>query len=418
MQPEPALIDNDAVTLGLLSLILGGIFFSARLQHPFWQRFHRYVPIVLLCYFVPSLLNTFNIVDPDQSSLYYVSSRFLLPACLVLMTLSVDFQGIVNLGYRAIVMFLTGTLGIVLGGPLALLIVGTISPETVGGEGADAVWRGMTTIAGSWIGGGANQAAMKEVFGVSDTVFGTFVAVDVICGNLWLAVLLYAATRAQAIDRATGADTSAIESLKARVAEFERRHARRTDFNDLVYMLAIGFGFTGFAHLAAGIIVPWLEVAAPWTARLSLTSEFFWIVAIATTGGLALSFTRVRNLEGAGASKVGSLLLYVLIASIGLRMDIRSVVSNPGLFLVGLIWISLHALLLLAVARAIRAPVFFAAVGSQANVGGAASAPIIAAAFHPTLAPVGVLLAVLGYGVGTYAAWLCGLLMQAIANGS
>jgi uncharacterized membrane protein len=417
MQPEPALIHNDAVTLGLLSLILGGIFFSSRIEHPFWRGFYRYVPIVLLCYFIPSLLNTFNVVDPDQSTLYFVSSRYLLPACLVLMTLSVDFKGIVALGYRALVMFLTGTLGIVIGGPLALLLVGTISPETVGGEGADAVWRGMTTLAGSWIGGGANQAAMKEIFGVGDTIFGTFVAVDVLAANLWLAILLYAATRANAIDRATGADTSAIEALQQRVSEFERKHSRHTEFHDLVYMLAIGFGVTGFAHFAAGLIVPWLEANAPWSARLSLTSPFFWIIAIATGAGLGLSFTRVRRLEGAGASKVGSLLLYVLIASIGLRMDVRSVVTNPGLFIVGLLWIGLHATLLMVVARVIRAPVFFAAVGSQANVGGAASAPIIAAAFHPTLAPVGVLLAVLGYGLGTYAAWVCGLILQTIATG-
>ncbi len=414
---QGALIQNDAVTLGLLSLILGGIFYTADSRHPFWVRFYTFVPVILLCYFVPSLLNTFNVVDPGESRLYFVASRYLLPACLVLLTLSVDFPAIVRLGYRALVMFLTGTLGIVLGGPLALLIVGTVSPDTVGGDGPDAVWRGMTTIAGSWIGGGANQAAMKEVFGVGNTVFGTFVAVDVLCANVWLAVLLLVATRADAIDRHTGADTSAIEALKRRVAAFEAEHARHTSFHDLVFMLAIGFGITGLGHWLAGLIVPWLAAAAPWTARLSLTSEFFWIVVIATTGGLLLSFTRARRLEGAGASRVGSLLLYVLIAAIGLQMDVRSVVTNPGLFAVGLLWISLHAALLIIVARAIRAPAFFAAVGSQANVGGAASAPIIAAAFHPTLAPVGVLLAVLGYALGTYAAWLCGLLLRAVAQG-
>ena len=417
MEAAP-LINDDAVTLGLLSLILGGIFYTASSTSPFWQRFYRYVPVVLLCYFVPSLLNSFNVVDPEQSRLYYVASRYLLPACLVLMTLSVDFQGITRLGYRALVMFLTGTVGVVIGGPIALLIVGTVSPETVGGEGPEAVWRGMATVAGSWIGGGANQAAMKEVFGAGNEVFATLVAVDVLCGNLWLALLLFAATRAATIDQHTGADTSAIEDLKERVTAFEKKHARHTSLHDLVFMLALGFGVTGLGHLLAGIIVPLFEQHAPWSARLSLTSQFFWIVVIATTGGLALSFTRARRLEGAGASKAGSLLLYVLIATIGLQMDVRSVVTNPGLFIVGLIWIAIHGSLLLVVARLIRAPLFFAAVGSQANVGGAASAPIIAAAFHPTLAPVGVLLAVLGYALGTYAAWICGLMLQAVATGA
>ncbi|MEM9384773.1 MAG: DUF819 family protein [Pseudomonadota bacterium] len=416
MEAAP-LITDDAVTLGLLSLILGGIFYTAASENPRWQRFYRYVPVILLCYFIPSLLNTFNVVDPEASRLYYVASRYLLPACLVLMTLSVDFQGIMRLGYRAIVMFFTGTVGVVIGGPIALLIVGTVSPETVGGEGPDAVWRGMSTLAGSWIGGGANQAAMKEVFDAGNEVFATMVAVDVLCANLWLALLLFTATRAKAIDARTGADTTAIEDLKERVTAFEKKHARHTTFHDLIFMLALGFGMTGLGHFLAGVIVPTLEQHAPWTARLSLTSTFFWIVVVATTGGLVLSFTKARQLEGAGASRAGSLLLYVLIATIGLQMDVRSVVTNPGLFVVGLIWIAIHGGLLLLVARLIRAPVFFAAVGSQANVGGAASAPIIAAAFHPSLAPVGVLLAVLGYALGTYAAWICGLMLRAVAGG-
>ncbi len=137
----------------------------------------------------------------------------------------------------------------------------------------------------------------------------------------------------------------------------------------------------------------------------------------ATTIGLALSFTPARNLEGVGASQVGSVFLYLLVATIGMKMDVMSIFSNPGLFLIGVIWILFHLVLLMIVAKLIKAPFFFAAVGSQANVGGAASAPVVASAFHPSLAPVGVLLAVLGYAVGTYAAYACGLLMQLVAEG-
>jgi uncharacterized membrane protein len=182
-------------------------------------------------------------------------------------------------------------------------------------------------------------------------------------------------------------------------------------------VLAVGFGVTAIAHLLADLIAPALAAHSPALARLSLTSQFFWIVVIATTGGLVLSsFRRVRELEGVGASRVGSALLYVLIASIGMKMNLMAIFDNIGLFVVGLIWIAIHVVLLLTVARAIRAPVFFVAIGSQANIGGAASAPIVASAFHPALAPVGVLLAVLGYALGTYAAWLCGILMQAVAT--
>ena len=411
-----ALVTNDAVVLGMLALILGFVFYTEASEHPFWKKFYKYVPGLLLCYFLPSLLNTFGIVDADQSNLYFVSSRYLLPACLVLLTLSVDLPAIFRLGYKALIMFFTGTIGILLGGPIALLVVGYFSPETVGGDGPDAVWRGLTTLAGSWIGGGANQAAMKEVFEVSDELFSQMIAVDVIWANLWLAILLFLAGRAESIDARSGADTSAIEDLRQRVEAFHDEHARFLTLPDLMFILAVGFGATGFAHATGGWLAQWIAVNAPGLARLSLTSPFFWLVVIATTIGLILSFTPVKRLEGAGASRVGTALLYMLIASIGLGMDVTAVFSNPGLFAIGGVWIAFHAVLLVIVAKVIKAPLFYMAVGSQANVGGAASAPVVASAFHPSLAPVGVLLAVLGYAIGTYAAWITGLLMQAVTT--
>lgn len=411
------LVTNDAVVLGLLALILGGVFWTQQSRLPFFQRFYTYVPGLLLCYFLPSLLNTFGVIDGSQSRLYYVASRFLLPACLVLLTLSIDLPAVTRLGRKAVIMFFTGTAGIIIGGPLALLVVGAISPATVGGDGADAVWRGMTTIAGSWIGGGANQAAMKEVFEVGDNLFGQMIAVDVLCASVWMAVLLFLAGRAQRIDERTGADTSAIEDLKRRIEAYHARHARIPRLADLMFLAAVGFGATALAHAGADFLAPWFSANAPQLERFSLTSGFFWLVVIATTAGLLLSFTRARQLEGVGASTVGSAFLYILVASIGMQMDITAVLSNPGLFAVGMVWIGFHAALLLIVGKLIKAPLFYLAVGSQANVGGAASAPVVASAFHPSLAPVGVLLAVLGYAVGTYGAWLCGQILRVIAAG-
>ncbi|MFQ6045544.1 MAG: DUF819 domain-containing protein [Gemmatimonadales bacterium] len=415
MEESGALITNDAAVLGLLAVTLGAIFYTARSSHPAWKKFYKYVPTLLLCYFIPSLYNTFGLIDAEQSGLYFVASRFLLPATLVLLTLSIDMQAIMRLGPKALTMFATGTIGIILGGPIAILIFSVLSPETVGGAGPPAVWRGLTTVAGSWIGGGANQAAMKEVFDVSDSVFSAMVAVDVLVANVWLAILLYLAGESKEIDARTGADTSALEELQRRVAEFQEKHARIPSLNDLMIIAGVGFGVTGVSHVLADSLAPWIERAAPQLSRFSLTSSFFWLVVFATTGGLLISFTRGRELEGAGASKVGSAMLYVLVATIGMGMDITAVVERPGLFAVGGAWLGVHAVLLIAVAKAIKAPVFYLAVGSQANVGGAASAPVVASAFHPTLAPVGVLLAVLGYALGTYGAWLCGQLMRMVA---
>lgn len=416
MTEKQALISNDAVVLGLLAVTLGIIFFTANSKNRFFVSFYKYVPILLLCYFIPGLYNTFGVINADESKLYFVASRYLLPASLVLLTLSIDLKAVMNLGYKALIMFFTATFGIVVGGPLAILIISSVSPETVGGSGPEAVWRGMTTVAGSWIGGGANQAAMKEVFEVGDDLYGRMVAVDVIWANIWMAILLFMAGRSQTLDAKIGADTAAIEVLKEKVETFQKKHAKPIEFVELVYMLAIAFGLTGLGHALAGVIAPWISANAPALERMSLTSEFLWIVVIATTGGLILSFTRARRLEGSGASKVGSGFLYILIVSIGMKMDIQSIFEDPGVFAIGGIWISFHAILLLTVSRIIRAPTFYMAVGSQANVGGAASAPVVASAFHPALAPVGVLLAVLGYALGTYAAWVCGQLMRIVAT--
>ena len=410
-----SLFTNDAIVFGILISILAFVFTTSKSENPFWKKFYKYIPTLLLCYFIPSIFNSFGIISGEESNLYFVASRYLLPTSLVLLTISIDLPEIKKLGPKAIIMFLTATAGIILGGPLAILIVSTFAPDVVGGVGPDAVWRGLTTVAGSWIGGGANQAAMKEIFNVGDTLFSSMIAVDVIVANIWMAFLLYGAGINERIDAKFQADNSAITELKEKIEAYRAQILRIPDLTDTLKVMAVGFGVTAIAHLGADNIAPWISESAPWLAKFSLTSKFFWLIVLATTFALGLSFTKARELEGVGASRYGSLFLYILVATIGMKMNILAIFENPGLFVVGLIWIAFHAILLIVVAKIIRAPFFFLAVGSQANIGGAASAPIVASAFHPSLAPVGVLLAVLGYAIGTYGAWICGILMQAIS---
>ena len=410
-----SLFTNDAIVFGILISILAFVFTTSKSESPFWKKFYKFIPTLLLCYFIPSIFNSFGIISGEESNLYFVASRYLLPTSLVLLTISIDLPEIKKLGPKAIIMFLTATAGIILGGPLAILIVSTFAPDVVGGVGPDAVWRGLTTVAGSWIGGGANQAAMKEIFNVSDTLFSSMIAVDVIVANIWMAFLLYGAGINERIDAKFQADNSAITELKEKIEAYRAQILRIPDLTDTLKVMTVGFGVTAIAHLGADNIAPWISESAPWLAKFSLTSKFFWLIVLATTFALGLSFTKARELEGVGASRYGSLFLYILVATIGMKMNILAIFENPGLFVVGLIWIAFHAILLIVVAKLIRAPFFFLAVGSQANIGGAASAPIVASAFHPSLAPVGVLLAVLGYAIGTYGAWFCGMLMQAIS---
>jgi uncharacterized membrane protein len=415
MTPEP-LITNDAVVLGILALILGFVFKTSNSTQPFWQKFYKYVPALLLCYLLPSLLNTFGIVSAEISHVDEIAKYYFLPACLVLLTLSIDIKAIGGLGSKALIMFLTGTVGVVIGGPIALLIVSAIWPELIGVTGPDAVWRGMAALAGSWIGGGANMLAMKEIYGADGKIFTIMVTVDIVVANLWMAVLLYLAANHKKIDAKSGADTSGIDRLIAKVEAYDKANKKIPTLNDYMLILAVGFGAAGFAHFAADFLVPFFQTNFPDSARFSLHSKLFWIIVVVTTVGLTLSFTKVRKLESVGASKIGSSFLYFLVATIGLHMDITQIAEAPKYVVIGLIWMAVHVILLFAVGKFIKAPIFYLAVGSKANIGGAASAPVIASAFHPSLAPVGVLLAVLGYALGTYMAWICGQLLRIIGS--
>jgi uncharacterized membrane protein len=261
---------------------------------------------------------------------------------------------------------------------------------------------------------------MKEIFQVADNLFASMIVVDVVVANIWMGFLLYGASISDRLDKRMKADNSAIEDLKRRVEDFQERVARIPNTKDAFVMLAAAFGGTALSHWGAEAVVGALQ---PYKEQLvalrleSLVSDFFWLVVFATSLGLGLSFTRARDLEGVGASRWGSVFIYILVATIGMKMNLAEVFKNLSLFAVGILWMIVHVGILLSVAVLIRAPFFFVAVGSQANVGGAASAPIVASAFSPALAPVGVLMAVLGYALGTYGALICAYLMQAVALG-
>jgi len=423
---------NDAIVFGILMISLGFVFYTEAKTTGFWPKFYKIVPGLFMAYFVPAIFTTLGIIAPEwevtnsggetvklQSQLYYVSSRFLLPAALVLMTLSIDLKAIFNLGSKALIMFFTGTIGIIIGGPIAILLISIFSPETVGGADFDAVWRGLSTLAGSWIGGGANQTAMLEIYKYNPAKYGGMVFVDIVIANIWMAILLIGIGKKDRINAWLKADTSAIEALKEKMSAFTQKVARNPSLTDYMILLAIAFGTVSLAHfLSESISVFFVDVISGISSQTTkniftfLGSKFFWLISIATLVAIGLSFTKAKNYEGAGASKIGSIFIYILVATIGMKMDLTLIFDNVGLIAIGVVWMSIHAGLLILVAKIIRAPYFFLAVGSQANVGGAASAPIVAAAFHPSLATVGVLLAVFGYAIGTVGAIFCTILLE------
>lgn len=383
-----------AVLLGVLALLFGLDRTKAG------ARVFRAVPLLVFCYFVPTLLSNFGVI-PIASPLYAFIRSYLLPASLILMVLATDIPAVISLGRDAVILFLAGTVSVVIGGPLAFLALGWMVPDAALGE----AWKGLSALSGSWIGGGANFVAVGESVGAAKSTLALMVVVDVAVANVWTATLLWFAGRQVKMDAAISADRTRLDAVRDKVEAYQASVIRPSTLADLLQIAAVGFGVTMLSHALARVLP---DIG-------TIVNGFTWVVAIATAAGLALSFTPARRLEGAGASKVGSVFLYLLVASIGAGAQFDRVLANLPLLAIGFLWILIHAVVMLSVRRWLRAPIFFAAVGSQANIGGAASAPVVAAAFHPALAPVGVLLAILGYVLGTYGGILDAFVFQRIA---
>lgn len=390
---DTALINNSFGLLAVLFIIPAIIFLVD--SHAKYGKIFKVVPPLVFAYFIPTILTALDII-PSEAIVYKQIKTYVLPASLLLLTLAVDIKGIIRLGSKALIMFFSGTLGVVIGGPIALFLFKNQLP--------DEIWRGMAALAGSWIGGGANFIAIGKSVGATDAMLGLMVVVDVLVANIWTGILLYLAGRYKSIDKRLNADNTMIEELKEKVIKFQNKTNRISTTTDYMVIMALAFGGAWFAYVL-GNALP--EIG-------DIISHTTWKIIIITTLGVIFSFTKIRNLEGAGASKLGTVMLYLLIGVIGAAADLREVIQYPSLFAMGFTWILIHIIIMLTVMKLIKAPLFFMAVGSQANIGGAASAPIVASAFHPALATVGVMLGIAGYVVGTYAALICAAMLRMI----
>jgi len=391
---------SDPTTLfAVLAAVLAGVFWLATL--PRLKRFFQFMPPVIWAYFVPMILTTAGIT-PAQSEVYTWMSRYLLPFALFLLMLTVDLPAILKLGKTALMMMVAGTIGIMLGAPVAYLIFASVLP-------ADA-WQGLATLSGSWIGGTANMLFIKDSVGTPDSLVGPIIVVDTVVGYGWLGILVFMSTFQDRFDTWIGADKTVIEATNRRLAEVDTTR-EPSDTPDLAYILGLTLLVTVLS-LAVATYLP--DIGNP-----TVITSSTWGILIVVTVGIALSFTRLRRLEHRGGSKVGYLALYLLLTSIGAQADVAAVLQVPMYMLAGVVWILVHIGILLLVARWLRAPLFFVATGSMANIGGAASAPIVASVYFPAMAPIGLLMGVSGYILGIYGAlftaqllaWMSGFLV-------
>lgn len=401
------LLQDPMAIFAFCASVCAAVFWAAKQS---WaQRFFSIIPSIVLIYYIPTFATTFGVL-PSSSPVYDWMRDYLLPFSLFILMVTTDVPTILRIGPKAIAMMLFGTAGVVIGGPLALLLFEHwVPPDT---------WKGLAALSGSWIGGGGNFAAIKESVGAPDSIIGPIIIVDTAVGYTWMGVLLLLANYQRIIDRWNRAESGVIEELNRRLHDFQESRSKAITLADVSVVVAVGFlGAVICEALAAwvnGHTHTFLSEHAPRLA--SIFSQFTWMVILLSTLGILLSFTPLRRIETAGASKLGYAALYLFLTSIGAKADLGGIAAAPVLLLVGAVWILVHVAFLFLGARLIKAPMFLVAVGSQANIGGAASAPIVAAAYYEALAPVGLLMGILGYLLGNYAGLLCAFLLRVVGG--
>ena len=387
-----ALLNDPMVIFAYLASLMGALFWLSGLKQ--LQKFFDIVPTILFVYFLPTVSTALRITPPSSPA-YEWMTRYLLPLAMFLLMLTVDLPAIARLGGIALMMMLAGTLGTAVGAPLTYLLFGNLLPPEA--------WKGMAALSGSWIGGTANLVAVAESVGAPPNIMGPTIVVDTIVGYGWMAVLLAFSARQSRWDRRIGARVEVLEETNRRLGELQA-HQRPTTTPALAMIVGLAFAAT-VAAVKAGNALP--TIGDP-----TIISHTTWAILIVVTGGLLLSLSPLRRLEDQGASRLGYVALYLLLTGIGAQADLRAIFEAPLFLAAGVFWIAVHATVLLLIARLLRAPLFFFATASMANIGGAASAPIVASVYQPAMAPVGLLMAVLGYVLGTYVglgcAWLLG----------
>ena len=386
--------DPAAILVYLLSLI--GLIYWLQDQDVLKNIF-KYMPPVIWIYFLPMFSTTLGIT-PETSPLFDWVKLYLLPTSLILLLLSANLPALAKLGPKAIGTMLIGTLGVVIGGAVSLAILGRWLP-------VDA-WKGMGTLSGSWIGGSANMVAVGTSIGTREDLFGIMIIVDTVVGYGWMGVVIFLSAYQEKLDRWNGADTSVVKTLNTHM-KMKGQHGRRPmEFKDLITMVSIGM-LAGFLSLKLG---QWLPDIG------KVLTSFGWTIIIVTALGITLSFTRLSELENAGASHIGNVFLYLLLATIGAKADLKAITEAPLFLAAGVIWIMIHAVILFWGGRLLKAPMFLIATSSQANIGGIVSAPIVATVYQKSLAPVGLLMGVMGNVIGVYFGLLTAWILSMVGS--
>jgi uncharacterized membrane protein len=369
---------------GVLAVLCGiGALFFLLEERTRWKLFNYFPPLIFI-YAVPAVLSNTGIL-PNTSAVYDWLSSAVLPMLLVIMLLKVDVASTVRVMGRGVFVMLFGTAGVVLGAPIAFMLVKDKLPQDT--------WKAFGTLAGSWIGGTGNMAAVAEGLETSPEGFGLAVIGDNLVYIIWLPILLGSKHFARLFNRFTRVDSRRIQMLEgAQVQEGAHESVKMRHF---LYLLFLGFVCTWAAEVISGR----LPALGP------VLTASTWKILLITTMGLLLSLTPARRIPA--SHELAMALVYIFVANMGAKADVSGLSYSAGWFILACyVWIAVHGAFCVLGAYLLRVDVHSAAIASAANIGGAASAPVVAAHHNERLVPVSILMALIGYAIGNYAAFL------------
>ena len=389
------LVSSPVGVLAVLCAVCAFWFYVQ--QFTGWTLFD-YVPPLIFIYATPVILNNTGVI-PAASPIYSGLSSFALPAFIVLMLIKVNVPAAVKIMGKGVLVMLMGTAGVMVGAVVSYMIVHRwLSPDA---------WTGFGALAGSWIGGTGNMAAASEMLATPPEQFGLAVLADNVIYIVWLPLLLASKNFADRFNTWTGVSEDRIRLMDSTAAEMAVEE-KAPQMRDYIYLVAIAIGVTWISSNLASLLFEATVARAP--GLEIVLSESTWRILLITTVSLVLSTTPVSRLPNSTA--IGTAMIYVFVAGMGARATLAGFGQAPAFLLGAFIWIFIHGAFCLVGAKLFRVDVHSAAIASAANIGAAASAPIVAAFHRPSLVPVSILMALIGYALGNYLAPLTGHLAR------
>lgn len=391
------MITNGFTYLAFLAAIAGSLIWA---QKATGAKFFEYMPPVVMLYLVGMLGCTFSVWDTASTKEAYGAVRNpILYAMIFLMLLRCDIRQILKLGPKMLLGFFCGSVSI----GLAFFVTYALCHGFLGAE----AWRGLGALSGSWMGGSGNLVAVAEALSATETQLAGASIVDSIDYSIWVMLLLWVINFAPQFNKKIGASTKTLDEVSARLdAEFAEAAKKPVDFPSLIFLLGLALLFSAVCTNLGGAI----REAAP--AALKVFDVATYRIVLISVLGLVLAMTRVGKI--AGSAELSNIMLYMVIALIASRASFLELLAGGMLWwiLAGFIILAIHGLLMLLAAKAFKLDMFTCGVASLANIGGTASAPILAASYSASLVSVGVLMALMGYVVGTFGGIAVGYAMS------